>query len=359
MKTKIIPVFVPHLGCPNDCVFCNQRKITGVRSFSIEDAIKEIDYFLNLYSNDNPIELAFYGGSFTAINKNLQFELLSLARDLKLKNKISQIRISTRPDCINEEILEYLKDFGLDTIELGVQSLDEEVLELSKRGHNTSSVLKSVDLIRKYSFNLGLQQMVGLPGDSEKKSIKTTYEIIKLNPDFVRIYPTLVIKDTELEDLYKAGIYKPFSFSKTVDIVTKILMIYRVYGTKVIRVGLQSTENLKFHKDVVAGPLNDAFREYCESEILFQVIKGYVEKESYNNGTFYGQNRTISFLVGQKGLGKKKLVDYYSFKNIKFVSDNSLENKLRLEFDSKIFEINIDDKIKKIVKGWENVFKKY
>lgn len=351
-KNKIIPIFVPHLGCPNDCVFCNQKKITGLREFNLENVKNNIDEYLRLFNNSQNIELAFYGGSFTAIEKTTQDALLQIALDLKNSNKIVKIRISTRPDCINKETIDNLQKHKVDTIELGVQSLNDEVLNLSKRGHNSESVYRAVELIKDSSFNLGLQQMVGLPGDTMKKSINTTYEIISLKPDFVRIYPTLVIKDTELEEMYNNKEYMPFSFEKSVEITTKIMMIYEFNNINIIRVGLQSSENLKFDKDVVAGPLNDAFREYCESEKLLKIIKFNELNIDSDELNIYANSRNISLLVGQKGLNKAKIKKYFNLNKIKFISDNTLGNKIKLKSSNQEYNIDIEETLKKIVKGW-------
>lgn len=358
-KIKIIPIFVPHLGCPNECVFCNQNKITGIKKLELEKVKETIDGYLKIFSNSNNIELAFYGGSFTAIEKKLQEELLRIALELKEKKLINRIRISTRPDCINEEIIKFLKLYKVDIIELGVQSLDEDVLKLSKRGHDKESVYKSANLIKMNGFTLGLQQMIGLPGDNEEKSIKTTYEIISLKPDFVRIYPTLVIKDTELAEMYYNKTFIPYTIKESIDITTKLIMIYESYNINIIRVGLQSTENLKFNKDVVAGPLNDAFREYCESEKLFQIIKYSNIKTDNENIKIISSPRNISLLVGQKGKNKKKLIDYFNISHIKFIGDKNINSIIKIISKDTEYNIDINETLKNIVKGWEDVFKKH
>lgn len=359
-KINIIPIFVPHLGCPNDCTFCNQKRITGIKEFSKEDFYNKVNYFIELFNNsDKDVELAFYGGSFTAIDRKLQFDLLEYAKNLKDNNKIDRIRISTRPDCINKEILEYLKFYGLDIIELGVQSLDDDVLKKSKRGHNSKCVYTSSKLIKDYGFTLGLQQMLGLPGDNEEKSIKTALGIISLKPKMVRIYPTLVIKNTELEEMYLNKKYNPLNLKDGVNQASKLIMLYNYHDIDVIRVGLQSTEDLQFEKDVVTGPLHDAFRELCESEILFKILthKNLIIKNK--NIIIRASNRNISLLVGQKGENKNKIMDYYDINRIKFLSDNNLKNKIEIIDGKNNHLINIDEVSKEIVEGWIDVFKKH
>lgn len=356
---KIIPIFVPHLGCPNDCVFCNQKKITGIQTFDINKVKNNINEYLDIFKNYENIEIAFYGGSFTAIDRELQFSLLNIAKDLKEKNIIKSIRLSTRPDCINEYTLDYLRAYLVDAIELGVQSLNQNVLNNSKRGHSVKSVYNAAKLIKNYGFSLGLQQMVGLPGDSEEISINTTLDIIKLKPDFVRIYPTLVIKDTELEELYIEGKYIPFTIKEAVSIVKKLIMLYEFHNINIIRVGLQSSDNLKLGKDVIAGPLNDAFRELCESEKLYDIVTFSLNKTEDDYMEFISNNRIISLLVGQNASNKNKLKEFYNVRKIKFYNDNSYKNEIIVKTNNLEYVINYKDVLKEILKGWENVFKKH
>lgn len=351
-KINIIPIFVPHLGCPNDCVFCNQRKISGRSEFDFDSVTDTIEYFLDIFKNsNNDIEIAFYGGSFTAIERETQFKLLEIARDLKIDGKIDRIRLSTRPDAIDEEILTYLEFYMVDIIELGVQSLDKNVLELSKRNHSVESVYKAVDLIKSRGFKLGIQQMIGLPGDSEDLSILTTKKIIDLEPDFVRIYPTLVIKDTELEDMYNLSIYNPLTLDNAVEIVSKLIVLYESSSINIIRVGLQSSDNLKFDKDVVAGPLHDAFRELCESEIFYNIIK--INKLDFNNNKveIISSNRNISILSGQKSVNKERIRDNINAKCIKLKNNSDNEN-LEIFSNNETYKINILESKRILAESW-------
>lgn len=324
-KNNIIPIFIPHLGCPNDCVFCNQRRISGVSSFDVNNVVENIEEYLKIFNRGVDVELAFYGGSFTAIDVDLQETLLQIANQYLENARINSIRISTRPDAISPSILGRLKKYGVSKIELGVQSLDEEVLRLSKRGHNSKSVYEAVKLIKSYNFQLGLQQMVGLPGDTKDKSIYTTREIIKLQPDFVRIYPTLVIKDTELADMLAAGKYEPLSLENSVDIVSELILLYNAWGVEIIRVGLQSAENLRFDRDVLAGPLHDAFRELAESKLLYNLIK-FSNIMLEGTPTLTGNNKIAPLIAGQKSENKEKLINFYNLKGLKINRDNGLGN---------------------------------
>lgn len=359
-RSNIIPIFIPHLGCPNDCVFCNQRKISGVTEFSYEKFEEKLSFFIKLFKNsDKRIELAFYGGSFTAIDRDLQFKLLKRALEEKNKGNIDKIRLSTRPDAINAEIIDYLKAFSVDIIELGVQSMDEEVLVLSKRGHDVKSVSQAVSLIKEGGFTLGLQQMVGLPGDNEFKSLRTSYDIISLRPDFVRIYPTLIIKNTELEEMFRDGKYLPLSLEEAINIICKLIMLYEYNKINIARVGLQSTKDLQLGKDVVAGPIHDSFRELCESEKLFKVISinGF---ELGNSIELKSSNRNRSLLVGHKGINKQKLCDFFKTDVLKFYGNSNLsEGVLIIRDDKREYILYIQDEIRKIVEGWDNALKKY
>ena len=262
MKKRIIPIFVPHRGCPHDCIFCNQKKITGVSTdITKEDVRNIIEEYLQTIDKDASIEIAFFGGSFTAIDIDIQKDLLSVAREYVEKNIIDDIRLSTRPDCINDEILTMLKEYRVSIIELGVQSLDDRVLIDSVRGHSDEDVFKSANLIKSYGIKLGLQMMTGLPSDTEEKCIYTAKKFIELKPDCVRVYPTLVVRDTGLEKLLNESKYSPFTLEQSIDIVKKVLVLFYINNINVIRVGLQATEDIAIGKEVLAGPYHPAYRE--------------------------------------------------------------------------------------------------
>lgn len=316
MKKYIIPYFVPHIGCPVGCVFCNQNEITGVES-EIEPLNVVVDRYLSYFKERENIELAFYGGSFTAINENLRLKLLREGKELIDRGLISSIRISTRPDAIDKNILQELKDHGVKVIELGVQSLDPEVLKLSNRGHNTRCVYESCGLIKDYGFTLGLQQMLGLPGDTLEKSIYTAREFVKLSPEIVRIYPTLVVKNTKLEQMYRDKTYMPLALQEGVSWAKEVLKIYNENGINVIRVGLQPTDNINYGGDLVAGPFHAAFRQLVEESILLDYFTsiGKLNDESIE---IAANGKNISYIVGLKGKNKEKLKEILSVKNIKF-----------------------------------------
>lgn len=287
---KTIPVFVPHSGCPNDCVFCNQKRITGVTStVGPEEAESVIREALSTIDENMDIEIAFFGGSFTAIEKERQIELLSVANRYRETHNIKDIRISTRPDAIDEDALSLLKSFNVTIIELGVQSLDENVLMQSNRGHDSACVYRSSELILKNGFKLGLQMMLGLPGDSAEKVRYTADEFIRIAPHFVRIYPVLVIKDTGLESLFKSKVYQPWSVEKTVEVCKDIFMKFAKNNIKVIRMGLQTTDDIMLGKDVVAGPFHPAIGELIYS----RVYRDLIEKMLTETGIYELKGKTV------------------------------------------------------------------
>lgn len=209
-KHAIIPIFIPHKGCPNDCIFCNQRKITA-RSAAVspEDVRTTIRTWLTTLQDVPVVEAAFYGGSFTGIPLEEQRAYLEVAREYKENGAIQKIHLSTRPDYITPEILDNLKEYSVDTIELGVQSFDEDVLRQSRRGHTVQQVYDAVAQIQDYGFELGIQLMIGLPGDTMEKCLHSTRETARLRPQLARLYPTIVLDETDLYEEYRQGMYTP------------------------------------------------------------------------------------------------------------------------------------------------------
>ena len=270
----IIPVFISHQGCPHQCVFCNQDRIAGkYEEVFASDVRKIIDEYLEtINSKGATIEVSFFGGTFTAIDVNKQKELLEVAREYKEKGLIHKIRLSTRPDAILPYILGYLKEYKVDIIELGVQSLDDEVLRKAGRGHSVNDVIVASRLIKEAGFTLGHQIMPGLPGDSFEIDIETTKKSIEMKPDICRIYPSLVIKDTPMEDMYNRGDYVPYSLDEAVYISGEMLKLYTDAKIKVIRIGLQPTDTITTGKDIVDGPFHPAFRELVEGHLICETL---------------------------------------------------------------------------------------
>lgn len=310
---KTISIFVPHSGCPNDCIFCNQKKITGVSSLvGPEEAEMTILKSLETIPKNTDIEIAFFGGSFTAIERDHQTALLNVANKYRKSHNIKDIRLSTRPDAINQEILDFLKLNQVTIIELGVQSLDESVLLNSNRGHNSECVYESSELILKNGFKLGLQMMLGLPGDTVDKVIYTAEEFVKISPHFVRIYPVLVIKDTGLESLFKSKVYEPWSIEQTVETCKQIYVKFAKKGIKVIRIGLQTSEDITLGRDVVAGPFHPSIGEMVYSSVFRDIIESVVDSKGKLTGDTITLKLNKKYI--SKAIGNKKSNRIY-FKN--------------------------------------------
>ena len=283
MKQYIIPIFVPHLGCPNDCIFCNQKSISGqTKQVTAEDVKKIIEEHLKSIKETANIEVAFFGGSFTGIEIEKQKELLNAAFEYVKNKKIHSIRISTRPDYINKDILKMLKKYKVKTIELGVQSTNDYILKKAGRGHTFKDVKKASKLIRLYGFTLGHQMMVGLPESTNLDDINTAKTLIKLKPKMVRIYPVLIIKGTKLEEEFKNGEYKPLTVVQAVEICKELVRLFSAKNIEIIRIGLQPTDTItdpkKIGSEVVEGPFHPAFRQLVESGLWYDVIVSKIKK---------------------------------------------------------------------------------
>ncbi|MGL5440007.1 MAG: elongator complex protein 3 [Filifactoraceae bacterium] len=312
-KKKTISIFVPHVGCPNDCVFCNQRRITGFDNIVDENTVKSIIEEHLVTISADVVELAFFGGSFTAIELKLQKELLGAVEPYIKSGKISYIRVSTRPDAIDEDKLKMLQKFHVKIIELGVQSLDEQVLFASNRGHNSSCVFESSKLIKSYGFELGLQMMVGLPKDDKESIIKTALDFVKIEPKYVRIYPVLVIRDTQLEEQLNKNRYTPIGIEKTVDIVSSLIAIFELNNIIILRVGLQNSESISMENSVVAGPFHPSLGELCYSRLYRKLLDMEFEN--------LGMKGTIELRIWKKNISKvvgnnKSNIRYFNQKGI-------------------------------------------
>lgn len=324
MKHANVAIFIPHNGCPNQCSFCNQKSITGLATQptpkDIENAIGIAISSLGEKSKD--AEIAFFGGSFTAIDRDYMTELLSVAAAYVKSGEFAGIRISTRPDAIDDEILSILKKYGVTSIELGAQSMDDEVLMLNRRGHTSEDVKNASCLIKKYGFSLGLQMMTGLYGGNADKDYETGKSIAALSPDTVRIYPTVIMKSTYLGELYEQGKYQTLSFDATVDLCSRLLRLFSVNNIQVIRLGLHDTDTL--HKDMIAGVWHPAFREICESHILLERCIEYIKNNgiTQKNIEILVNNKTVSKMVGQKRSNIKKLAEMGYIVRVK--KDNSV-----------------------------------
>jgi histone acetyltransferase (RNA polymerase elongator complex component) len=326
----IIPFFIPHSGCPHQCVFCNQKNITG-RSKSVEapSIPQKITEYLNTNTSKEPVQTAFYGGSFTALPQETQKTYLEAARPFIQSGQIQSIRLSTRPDCITEEILTLLKEYRVDTVELGVQSMDDRVLTRSGRGHTVADTVNAVTLLREFGFTIGLQLMPGLPGDSTDTFMNTVDRAIVLKPDFVRIYPALVLRETPLEELYKSGRYAPLSLDEAVSLCRDALLRFEQADIDVIRIGLQSTEELEKPGTILAGPYHPAFRQIVESSISLGKMREILlnHKKENDSVIFLVNPGDISAAVGQKRSNIEILKKEFGLHTINIVQDPTIPKK--------------------------------
>lgn len=318
-KEYIIPIFVPHLGCPNNCTFCNQKRISGqTKMVTAKDVKETIEYYLkNFKDNHKYVEVAFFGGSFTAIDKEKQIELLEAAQEYIENKLVNSIRISTRPDCIDKEILKRMKKYHVKTIELGVQSTNNYILSKCKRGHTGEDVKKASKLIRRYGFILGHQMMVGLPESTKQDEVNTAKELIRLKPKIVRIYPVLVIKDTELADEYNRGEYTPLTVGQAVERCKEIVDLFNRNKINVIRIGLQNTEEISDpsteKSSVVAGPYHPAFRQLVESSMWYEAIVAKIKKVNakVKKVKILANDININNIIGHKKENIEKLKEIY------------------------------------------------
>jgi len=324
-KHYTIPVFIPELACPNRCVFCNQQKISGQILIPEEaEIIAQIEMYLEGFPPGAHIEIGFFGGSFTGVPVNEQEHFLGIAQPYLRNGQVHGIRVSTRPDYISESRLDLLQNYGVTTIELGAQSLDEEVLLKSKRGHSITDVEKAASLIRSYGFSLGLQMMTGLPGDTLEKTLMTAHRIVELGADNTRIYPALVIKNTELEDLYLAEQYVPLSVEEAVFRVKQIIPIFEEADITILRIGLHPSEGLLNGDDLVAGPFHPSFRELAETALwgdLFQDLSLQASSDVLEISVPIGQR---NMAIGYNAVNRKQLS--LKHKKVQFVENASLRN---------------------------------
>lgn len=318
-----IPIFIPELACPHQCVFCNQKKISGSINVPAPSEIHNIiDQYLSSVNENTFVQIAFFGGSFTGIDYNLQEQYLQQAHKYIAQNKVNSIRISTRPDYIDTKILDLLKKYGVKNIELGAQSTNNEVLVKAGRGHSFDDIKNASRLIKSYGFSLGLQMMVGLPGDSIEKTIQTANDIVELKADNTRIYPTLVIKDTALEKMFLSGKYTPLTIDEAVNYSKTAYLIFEKNNITVLRVGLHPSEEISPEKSFVAGPLHNSFKELLMTSIWKKIIENKIEQLPKGNYCFKVNNKQVNYAVGYK----KQNLDYFAGKsyNIKFKQDPTL-----------------------------------
>lgn len=327
-RNSIIPVFVPHLGCPNDCVFCNQRRISGEKdAATAETVIKAITNAAALTPSGTKRQLAFYGGSFTAIPEARQTELLEAARPYLEDGTVASVRLSTRPDAIDEATLRRLKRYGVKTIELGAQSMSDKVLYLSGRGHTAMDVECASHLVKDYGFELILQMMTGLPGDDEETAIKTAERMIALHPNGVRIYPTVIVRDTALYDMWRSGSYKEHDLEAAVSVCARLVPLFEAAGIPIIRLGLNPTEELSGGA-AVAGAYHPALGELVYSRIMQNKARELLCGVSGAAVTLGVNASDISKMIGQHRRNVDALMREFSLKSLKIRGCDTEKGKI-------------------------------
>ncbi len=333
-KHANIPIFIPHLGCPNQCVFCNQRTISGVQDFDIGTVRAQIEDAISTVPNGTECEIAFFGGSFTGIDRELMTELLAIAKEYLDKGLVSSVRCSTRPDYIDVEILDILKKYGVKTVELGLQSTDDAVLGCTKRGHSSLDEYNACKLIKEKELELVGQMMIGLPGSTVENEIQTAKFIIDSGASGVRIYPTVVFRDTELCGMAELGIYEPLSLEDAIERSAMVLEEFIKAKLTVLRIGLCSSDNLSNSNTYYAGPNHPALGELVKSRVYYNRICRQLNCLSdLKDKVLYlsvAKGET-SKAVGQKKENKISIMQKYGIKVIKIREDGDLS-----EYDIRI-----------------------
>lgn len=307
MKHGNLAVFVPHIGCPNQCSFCDQRVISGKADAPSPQSVAELcrTALLQMGERAQSCEIAFFGGSFTAIDRAYMVSLLQAACTYVGPSGFLGIRVSTRPDAIDQEVLDILQAYKVTSIELGAQSMEDEVLQKNLRGHSGGDVIRAAHQIKARGFMLGLQMMLGLYGDTAEGARDTARKLIELSPDTVRVYPTIVIKNTLLAKLLELGEYRPMMLEEAVVLCAQIMEQFETAGVRIIRVGLHASQELE--GDMLAGPYHPAFRELCESRLLLQRILKDCEGKGVKEFTVMVHPKELSKAIGQRRANLVKL----------------------------------------------------
>lgn len=330
-KPYIVPVFIPHKGCPHRCVFCNQRTITGLPDNNEDlDAIRYgIGDFLG-YRRDGRgrTQISFYGGTFLGLEPERICRLLGLAQDFVDHHGVHGLRFSTRPDTVTQETLALIEPYSVQTVELGAQSMDNRVLELSGRGHSAEDTVRAMDLLKQSGYETGIQMMVGLPGDTPETAWETACAIASLEPDFVRIYPTVVLKDSGLARLFSQGAYEPLDLGESVSLVKRLFGLFRDKGITVIRMGLQPSDGLDVGGQILAGPYHPSFGHLVYSERFLDMARELLERHGPGKSasvvlTVHPKN--ISVARGLKNSNIQALKSEFGLSVIRVKEDDALD----------------------------------
>lgn len=323
-----IPVFIPELACPHQCVFCDQKKISGrLNSPGLQEIREIIDTYLSSVEKENThIEIAFFGGNFTGINVEDQKIYLDLAQDYINSGKVDGIRMSTRPDYIDKNKIDFLSNYSINTIELGAQSFDNDVLKKSGRGHTAENIVNASELIKDAGISLGLQMMTGLPGSRREKEVFTASRIVELGADNTRIYPSLIISGTKLARMYENGRYKPQTLAEAVEVCSELVNIFEQASVKILKLGLHPSEGLLTGSDLVAGPFHPSFRELVLSALWKNRFESIIGKHlSLNSVTIEVPEKEINYAVGYESSNKKFLKE--RFTSVLFKTNSQLTGR--------------------------------
>jgi histone acetyltransferase (RNA polymerase elongator complex component) len=346
LRRVVVPFFISHLGCPNRCVFCNQEKIAGAAG--VLPTADEIRATVLRYRDSAPgsaLQVAFYGGTFTALPKEDQRYLFEVLQPLLREGSVSSLRLSTRPDAVDAETAAFLQAMRVAVVELGVQSMDELVLERSGRGHGARQVETAVAALREVGIDVGIQLMPGLPGDSERRSLASLDRVLALSPSFLRIYPTLVISGTELARQYQNGSYAPLSLDGAVSLCKRMLVEARRAAVPVIRLGLQPTAELESPGVVLAGPYHPAFGQLVESELCYDLLCAIASRVPAGScATLLAPRGRLSDLVGQRRRNLVRVFDRFGLRVAAVREDASLRrSEIALECDGRKIIMDLHD----------------
>ena len=311
-KHSNIPIFIPELACPHQCIFCDQEKISGTHSIpQPADIMCIVKQYLETIPENRTINIAFFGGSFTGLTIDLQEQYLKEAFRFVKNGRVSGIRLSTRPDYINGTVLELLKKYGVTTIELGAQSTSQEVLNQSGRGHTVKDIRDASNLIVKNGFDLGLQMMIGLPEDSYKRSIQTANDIVSYGARNTRIYPAIVVKRTALEKLYQEGEYTPLTLEEAIEWTKDIVHIFEKNNVSILRIGLHPSDELVSGKSLIDGPFHTSFKEMVKTQIWKEIIDTELQSINLNSSNkikITVSNRQIHYAIGYRQSNRVRLI---------------------------------------------------
>ncbi len=323
----IIPIFISHQGCPHRCLFCNQNSITGITVPNegemppIEATIEE---WLARSRRHQNVQVAFYGGSFTCLSHDRQNRMLAAVQPYLETGRVNGIRLSTRPDCVESDICTNLKEYGVVLVELGVQSLDDMVLQEASRGHSANDCRRAVSLLKESGLEVGVQLMPGLPGEDTRSFLRTVRDAVRLKPALVRLYPVLVIAHSGLAELYAKGEYRPLSLNKAIALTGKAKEIFDNAGIRVIRMGLQPSESLE--RELMAGPYHPAFGELVRSRAWFtrvrRLLASFAEEKRVE---IHICERDISAFVGPRKMNLKRLERLGLLKKMTLIPEKELE----------------------------------